>query len=430
MYRLYSQLKQVIKKLIPTWIFTRLVNYFHWAETGVAMVVNGWPARGMRIVGITGTNGKTTSAIMTAQILEHAGLAVGLNSTAQVGWLGDYHDNEFAMTTANPFQLHKLLRQMKKAGVELVVMEVASHALVQHRVSGLDIEVAAITNLTPDHFDYHGTMENYAAAKGKLFARSPAHSVLNADDEWFDFFADFVSQDQVTYGITQDATLQLTGAKLRSDGAKIEVLIDGQAVDTTVNLPGKFNVYNALTAMSIGYSLGLTRQEVVEGMAQVDGIPGRMELVDEGQEFTVLVDYAHTTDALENVLQTIRQTLSGRLIVVIGGDGGRDPQRLAPFGKAAADNAELVIVADQEPYPDDPDQLRRQVLEGANSSDSAVVVKEQADRKQAITDAFTFAKKGDVVLIAGLGHQKTRYMNDGKIDWDDRQVARELLITK
>jgi|AntRauTorcE11897_2_1112592.scaffolds.fasta_scaffold00034_25 UDP-N-acetylmuramyl-tripeptide synthetase len=427
MYQIYSSTKQLIKKLLPNWLIKQGVNYFHWLETVVAIVINGWPSRSMRIVGITGTNGKTTAAIMTAGMLEHAGFDVGLNSTAQIGWLGDYRSNEFSMTTANPFQLHKLLRQMKRDGVGIVVMEVASHALVQHRVFGLNIEVAAITNLTPDHLDYHKTMDNYAAAKGKLFTGNPPHIVVNADDKWNEYYSSFPTHDLITYGTGVDSTLRLTKAKLGKTGTDITVAIDGKEIDTRVNMPGRFNVYNALTAMSISYALGLSHSEIAKSLAVIEPAPGRMEIIDEGQGFNVIVDYAHTADAVENVLDTVRQTLSGRLIAVIGGDGGRDPQRLAPFGLAAANRAEMVIVTDQEPHPDDPDELRQRVIEGAEGSDSAVVIKEIPDRQDAIAAAFEYAKPADAVVITGLGHQSTRYMNEGKINWDDREVARKQL---
>jgi len=426
-FKTYSSIKSAVKKFIPDSVFKALVNPFHWLETVVAMAINGFPQRGIRFVGITGTNGKTTTAIMITKILEEDGYSVGLNSTAVIGFKGMYHDNTFALTTANPFQIHKLLKQMRREGVDTVVMEVASHALVQHRVWGLKFETVVFTNLSRDHLDYHKTMENYASAKGKLFSNYPKLSVINKDDEWFKFFDQYDAEQKISFGTDKAADCRITKAKLSQKGSKLTFKLEDREADIKLNIPGKYNAYNALAAASAAYGMGVGVDTIRAGLEKIDAIPGRTQIIDEGQDFVVIIDHAHTEDALENLLTTVRSTLKGRLICIIGADGDRDPTKRQPLGKIAAENSELVIVTDQEPYTEDPEKVRKAVLKGAKTVELGVVVKEIADRKEAIKEALRFAKKDDVVVIPGLGNQLTRGVADGKMDWDEREVTTELL---
>lgn len=426
-YKQYDKAKQAVKPLIPRRVFTSLVNSFHWLETFIASVINGFPARSMKFVGITGTNGKTTTAILTTEILREAGYTVGLNSTALLGVGDEQWDNDFALTTANPFQMQKLFRRMKKAGCDWVVMEVASHALVQHRTWGIRFETVVFTNLTRDHLDYHHTMEEYARAKGKLFSKFPRVSVLNKDSDWCDFFAQYPAEQQINYGTSEEAECRILKAKLSMTGIKLKLKLDEYSLDLKLNLPGKFNAYNALAAATTAYAMNISLDHIKHGLEHVKNVPGRMQIIDEGQDFVAIIDHAHTPDALENILKTIRTTLKGRLITLIGADGDRDPGKREPLGKLAAAHSEVVIVTDQEPYTEDPEKVRAAVLKGAKSKKFGVVVKDIADRREAIKQAFKYAKSGDVVLIPGLGNQLTRGVADGKMAWDEREVARELL---
>lgn len=428
MYDSYVKAKKKLKELLPAQFIDKLIIPFHFAEAFVANVINGFPSRSMRVIGITGTNGKTTTTLMTGHILREAGYTVGVNSTAQI-WDGQEEiNNKFALTTANPFQLQKLLKTMKKNGVDIVVMEVASHALSQGRVWGIDFETVAITNLTRDHLDYHKTMENYAAAKGKLFSRVPKISVLNRDDEWYDFFASYDAIQKITYGTHVDANCKITKASLSSRGSKIKMKLEDYDLDIALAIPGQYNAINALCAASITYGLDIKLDDIKNGLQGITEIPGRMQLIEEGQDFVVVVDHAHTEDAVDNLLRTLRATLKGRLITLIGADGDRDPGKREPLGRIAATYSELVVVADQEPYTEDPDNVRKAVLKGAQSvTDKAVVVKDVPDRREAIAIALRFAKKGDVVVIPGLGNQLTRGMHDGKMGWYEPAVVAEEL---
>lgn len=426
-FKTYDKAKQYIKKYIPKSLFKALINKFHFIETVLAMTINGFPQRGMKFIGATGTNGKTTTVNLIAAILEEDGKKTGINSTAILKVGDKSWDNDLALTTANPFQIFSLLKRMKKEETEWVVMEVASHALVQHRVWGIRFDVAVMTNLTRDHLDYHGTMEEYAKAKGKLFSHFPKIMVLNRDDEWYEFFDKYETQHQMTYGTYKEAKCRITKARLSSKGSLVSLDIDGHKLEFKLSIPGKFNTYNAAAAASTAYEMGVPLANIKKGLESVSEVPGRMQLIDEGQDFAVIIDHAHTPDALENLLKTIRTTLQGRLITIIGADGDRDPGKREPLGKLAAEHAEVAIVTDQEPYTEDPDQVRKAVLKGAESVKHGVVIKEIPDRREAIYQALKYAKKGDVVVVPGLGNQLTRGVKDGKMEWDDRKVVREEL---
>jgi len=421
--------KNAVKHLLPRWLWQPLLIPFHKLESIVARIRYGFPARSMHFVGITGTNGKSTTVNLMASILEADGRKVGIYSTAIIKVEVEGRDNDLdgGLTTGNPFVLHRVLRDMKKAGIEWVVLEVSSHALVQGRVDGITFEATAITNLTRDHLDYHHTMEAYAAAKGKLSADKPRFMALNRDDDWFDYFNEFAAEHKITYGTHAEAEARITKAVLSFGGSKIQMKLDNQPLDVELKLTGQFNVYNAAAAASLAYSMGLPLLSIKRGLEAFERMPGRMELIDEGQDFKVIIDHAHTEDALKQLFENIRMLLKGRLVTVIGCDGDRDPGKREPIGKLAAEYSELVIVTDLEPYTEDPADIRATVLKGAKSIKEGVVVKENADRRKAIKQAFKFAKKGDVVLIPGLGNQHYRGIGEDKIEWDDRTVARELL---
>lgn len=427
-YKTYANLKEKIKGWLPPSLYKPLLNPFHWCETFAASALYGFPARKMKFIGVTGTNGKTTTSLMIAHILKQAGHTVGVNSTAEI-WDGkETRTNDFALTTTNPFQMQKLLKTMVKNNVDYVVMEVASHALSQHRVWGIKFESSVMTNLTRDHLDYHGTMEKYAAAKGKLFSNFPNLIVTNRDDDWYEFFSDFDAQQHISYGTSKDANCRIKKASLSSRGSKITMQLEDYELKVKLAIPGQYNAINALCAASVAYGLEIKLEDIKSGLESILEIPGRMQLIDMGQDFVVVVDHAHTEDAVDNLLQTLRATLKGRMITLIAADGDRDPGKREPLGKLAAQYSEMVVVTDQEPYTEDPENVRKAVLKGVESvTDKAVVVKDIPDRREAIATVLKFAKKGDVVVIPGLGNQLTRGMKTGKIDWHEPDVVREEL---
>jgi len=419
-------LKTKLKRILPNWLVHPLLNPFHWLESLIARIIYGFPAHSMNFIGVTGTNGKSTTVNLIASILETSGRKTAIYSTAIIKIGSESGDNIIGngLTTSNPFVLHKTLRQMKKAGAQWVVLEVSSHALVQHRVAGIKFEGVLITNLTRDHLDYHGTMDNYAKAKGKLFANKPTYMSLNHDDEWFDFFDHYPAEHKISYGTHAYAEAKIAGAKLSFKGTALRIKLDNHQLDVDLKLPGQFNAYNATAAASLTYVMGIELNHIKKGLEAFQHMPGRMELIVEGQKFKVIIDHAHTPDALEQLFQNVRMLLKGRLVTVIGCDGDRDSGKREPIGKLAAEYSELMIVTDQEPNTEDPAAIRAEILKGARKVKEGVIIKEIADRRKAIHEAFKYVNRGDVVLIPGLGNQHYRGMADGKVEWDDREVAR------
>lgn len=425
-----QNLKLTIKKLLPKKSRQHLLNKYHWLEAVAANVRYGFPARAMQVVMITGTNGKTTTASLVAQMLEHAGKNVGVNTTAFYRYGGTTVPKAGSRTLEDVFELQKMFAAMKKAGCEYLVLEATSAGLDQNRLWGVPCEVAVMTNLTQDHLDYHGTMEEYAAAKGKLFARRPPVIILNRDDAWFSFFDQYeAAEHKVTYGTDQDSTCRIANVDLRREGSDIKVVVENATnLDIHTQLPGKFNVYNATAAAAVGYYLKLEPEQIADGIASLTSVPGRLEPVDEGQDFTVIVDYAHTPDALENVLGTLRNLTKGKLTLVFGATGDRDRAKRPQMGEIAAKLSDRIFVTDEESYSESPGEIREAILTGIRRTTGGTAkTTEVADRREAIKKALKEAKKGDVVVLTGMGHETTRNMGGQEIPWSDGAVARECL---
>ena len=422
-------MKELIKRFLPEPVFKRLVNPYHWMESAVANIRYGFPSRNMEVVIVTGTNGKTTTASYMGSILKEAGHRVGVCSTAYFEIAGERIANDLNFTVTNPFKLQSILAEMKRAGVTHLVLEVTSHALEQHRVWGVPCDVAVMTNLTQDHLDYHETMEKYAAAKGKLFARRPRLMVLNRDDEWFDFFNQYEAAEQkMTYGAHEDADSKIAKVKLHKDGSDVVLKIDHQTdVKFTTHLPGKFNVYNATAAVTAAYLMHVDIEVIERGVEALELVPGRLERVDMGQPFEVLVDYAHTPDALENVLETVKHLTKHRLILVFGATGDRDKTKRPLMGEVAARLADRIFVTDDETYTEDAASIRDMVMKGVLENGGEAKVEEIPDRKDAIEKALSIARRGDTVIVTGIGHEQYRIMGGRREPWDEVKVIKGLL---
>lgn len=391
----------------------------------------GFPARNLKIIGVTGTNGKTTTCNFINEMLKAAGHRTAMFTTAVIEMAGERKDNTIHRTVPLTAELLAFLRTAKQKQVDFVVLEVTSQALDQHKLVGIPIEVAVMTNLSQDHLDYHGSMEQYATTKARLFngyAR-PKSVVLNRDDEWFEYFAGQAVGRVWSYGKHKDSSLRLSKVKAGPAGSSAEVRPGktDTALQLTANLPGLFNLYNAAAAAACGLALGLPSEVAIAGTAALHSVPGRMEPIDCGQDFSVIVDYAHTPDALANVLGSLKQATKRRLYVVFGATGDRDKAKRPLMGRVAAQYADRIYLTDDETYTEDPDTIRRAVLEGIRAAKGAEKTTEIPDRRAAIAAAFKTAKKGDAVLLAGLGHQDYRAMGGKKQPWDERQVAREVL---
>src|SRR5215213_6788077 len=377
----------------------------------------GDPTAQLDVVGITGTNGKTTTAFLVRHLLEAAGRRTGLLGTVKRVVGGVEEDVE--RTTPEAIDLQATFRRMLDAGDTAVAMEVSSHALELGRVAGTRYAVKLFTNLTQDHLDFHHTMEAYFAVKRRLFDE-PGIAVVNFDDEHGRRIASEV--DAVTFGIHTEADYRARDIEFDFAGSRFVLDTPEGPLDVESPLPGLFNVLNVAGAIAAVRSLGLDEVSL-EGFQRV---PGRFEPVDEGQDFGVLVDYAHTPDSLENVLRTARELTSGRLHVVFGAGGDRDPGKRPLMGAAAVQNADRVIVTSDNPRSEDPASIIEQILEGTGEG-----VEHEVDRRSAIATAIDSAAAGDVVVIAGKGHEQGQEFENGRKEpFDDVTVAREALRSR
>ena len=410
-------MKSLLEK-IP--FYNQAVLPYHYAQSLFASIKYGFPGRSLRVIGVTGTNGKTTTAFMIWQMLNHAGHKTGLMTT--VAWGVDKLNPELNhMTTVDAITLNKRINNIKNQGAEFLVLEVTSHALAQFRTLGIPIEIAAFTNLTHDHLDYHKTFAAYRAAKGKLFKKANL-SILNADDSATSHYKT-IAKNYITYGIKHGQN-RAQNIKLSVNGVKYSV--GDMSIETHV--PGEFNVYNSLAAALVGEKLGLTPEQIHDGILSLESVEGRMNIVDEGQSFTVIVDYAHAPDALEKVFASVKGH-KGKIISVHGGAGRRDPSTRPIRGKILAEHSDIVIITEDDSRDEDPAKIAQGFVDGAISAGKELNKNlfVELDRAKAIKMAIAKAKKGDLVLILGKGHEKTILRADGPHDFEDIKVARKFL---
>jgi UDP-N-acetylmuramoyl-L-alanyl-D-glutamate--2,6-diaminopimelate ligase len=394
----------------------------------------GDPTAELQVVGVTGTNGKTTTAFLLREILEAAGVQCGLLGTVRqvVGGV----EEEVERTTPEAIDLQATFRRMLEAGDKACVMEVSSHALALHRADAIHFELALFTNLTQDHLDFHAGMEDYFRAKRLLFEMGPGAAVVNVDDEYgrrlateFDcvtFSAEGADADFAATGVSFDTSGATFIATLGSTGLKTEHMATlsavGGGVEVRTGLPGHFNVANALGAFVAAMALEVGPEAAAEGLARAERVPGRFEPIDEGQGFVVLVDYAHTPDSLENVLRAARRLSEGRVLAVFGAGGDRDRDKRPKMGRAGAALSDLAIVTSDNPRSEDPETIIAEVVGGVENGANVEV---EPDRRAAIALALRQARPGDTVVIAGKGHEQGQEFADGrKLPFDDREVAR------
>lgn len=412
--------KSMKEKLEKLKFYNQLVLPYHYLQSLAAGVRYGFPGKKLRVIGVTGTNGKTTTCFMIWKMLNEAGRKAGLMTT--VAWGTDSLEPELNhMTTVDAMTLNRRVKKIKGQGAEFLVLEVTSHALAQFRTLGIPIEIAVFTNLTHEHLDYHGTMEKYREAKGKLFKKAK-YSILNADDKAAEYYAKNC-QKYITYGIkngkirASEIKLGVSGVKYSCGDIKIETKI-----------PGIFNVYNSLAAVCVGQKLGLKKEEIEKGLISLEAVEGRMNVVDEGQDFAVIVDYAHAPDALEKVFQSVGGH-KGKIIAVHGGAGRRDPSTRPVRGEILGKNADIVIITEDDSRDEDPAKIAEGFIKGAEKAgkirNKDLIV--ELNREKAIKKAFEIAKKGDLVLILGKGHEKTILRADGPHEFEDIKVAKRLL---
>ena len=383
----------------------------------------GRPAQKLRMIGITGTNGKTSTSFLLKGILEKAGYRVGLIGTIK-NMIGE-HEVHSGQTTPDPYELQELLAAMVDAGCAYAVMEVSSHALDQDRVTGCRFAAAVFTNLTQDHLDYHGTMEAYAAAKKRLFTISDL-AVLNVDDAWYSVMRDEMLCEAVTYSTERnDATYTAHNLRQRPDGIDFELVTTGAIGRVKLKTPGRFSAYNALAAASCALALGIEFDNVVDALRDANIIKGRAEVVPTGRDFTVVIDYAHTPDGLQNICETLNACKAGRLVTVFGCGGDRDRTKRPKMAATAAALSDFVVVTSDNPRTEDPHAIIEDILTGM--ADTATPYKVIEDRVEAIRWAIHNAQAGDTILLAGKGHETYQILKSGTIHLDEREVVAEAL---
>ena len=423
-----QKLVKGVRTALPAGAVRSLEEVYRKTRVRTVSARHGYPAKGLRVIAVTGTNGKTTTANYINEILKQAGHTTAMFSTAVIEIAGKSQINDMNVTVATTSRMQKFFKDAKKAKVSFVILEITSHALHQHKLDGVPIEAAVMTNLTQDHLDYHHTMEEYAAAKGLLFEKSPRYMVLNRDDEWFDFFDTYTAREQkMTYGEHDEAEAQITYTKLYKKGSEAEVVFDHQTkLALATYLPGKFNISNMTAAATVCYLLGVSVNDIISGVANLEGVPGRFERITTGKDYDVIVDYAHTPDALEKLLETAQSITKNRVILVFGACGERDVKKRPIMGEIAARLADRIILTDEESYGEDPDKIRREIYVGIEEAGATAKTSEIADRKEAIKKALAIATKGDAILITGMGHEQFRIVNGEKLPWNDGGVVREL----
>lgn len=389
----------------------------------------GHPTQKLHLIGITGTNGKTTTSHLIEKIFADENNQTGLIGTMYVKMAGETYDTP--NTTPESLTLQKTFKQMVDHGVSKVVMEVSSHALVEGRVHGCDYDIAVFTNLTQDHLDYHNTMEDYRRAKGLLFSQlgnvfdehKAKYAVLNADDLASKEYKCSTAARVVSYGISHEADFRATHIKMTANGTSFDLVSPFGRHEVRLKLIGKFSVYNALASITATALSGIPMESIIGSLGEVKGVSGRFEAVNAGQDFSVIVDYSHTPDSLENALMTVSEFAEKRIFIVVGCGGDRDRTKRPLMAKIACRLATDPIFTSDNPRSEDPNIILREMEAGVKGKKYKSIV----DRKKAIQYVVNEAQKGDVILIAGKGHETYQQIGQKMLDFDDRRIAKEAI---
>ncbi len=381
------------------------------------------PADSLKFIGVTGTNGKTTSTYLIKQVLEDLGYKVGLIGTIN-NMIGD-KILETNYTTPEPTELHKCFSMMKAEGVDYVIMEVSSQALDQHRVDGIHFENAVFTNLTQDHLDYHKTMESYLEAKLKLFEMCDT-AILNYDEDASEVIASRTDARKLYYSRdSYKASIFARNIMYRNTGVEFEVFAGGKIAKIRVGIPGKFTVYNILGVVALCEAMGIDLDCTARSLAKVKGVKGRAEIVPTDKDFTIVIDYAHSPDALMNIILAIREGAPGRVVTVFGCGGDRDKTKRPIMGKIATDMSDFAIITSDNPRTEDPREIINDIMTGVKISKTRYAIIE--NRREAIEYAISHAAKNDTIILAGKGHETYQILKEGKIHFDEREIIKEAL---
>jgi UDP-N-acetylmuramoyl-L-alanyl-D-glutamate--2,6-diaminopimelate ligase len=396
------------------------------AMAAIGHVFYNFPSQKLKIIGVTGTNGKTTTTYLLKSILEKAGFRVGLLGTIAVR-IGD-KEIPSLRTTPESLDLHRLFAEMVEEGIDYVVMEVSSHSLDLDRVGFVDFDIGIFTNLTRDHLDFHGNMDNYLEAKIKLFKSTDRINVINADDPSRDRIISRIKHlptPILTYGINSEADYRAEDIELNSNRVKYSMVWKDKKLPIELRIPGVISVYNSLAAATALIADGISPKYIQEGLRGVEGVKGRSESIDTGRGFSVIIDYAHTPDGLKNILSTIRDFAKGRIITLFGCGGNRDREKRPMMGEIAGELSDFVIITSDNPRKEEPYQIIDEILPGVEKTGCSYIC--IVDRREAIEYALRAAKKDDVVLLAGKGHETYQEFADRVVEFDERKIVMEIL---
>ena len=415
------------------------VNDVRIALANLACAFYGNPATQLCTIGVTGTDGKTTTCNLISALLDAADKSNGLMTTANFKLHGQEWENTTRQSTLEALEIQQMLRRMVETDVKYAVIEATSHGLELQRVRGCAFDIGVVTNITHEHLDFHGTIENYRRAKAKLFEMlDPSRdkglgiksiAILNRDDVSYEILKPYCSVPLLDYGLDKSAAIRAADVQLDANCTHFRAILPGAEINIETQLVGHFNVSNCLAAIATAYAVGVKPADIARGLAGVTGVTGRMERIDVGQPFTVIVDYAHTPDSLEKVLRILRPLTAGKLLLVFGSAGERDIQKRPIMGQIAAQLSDFFVITDEDPREENREQILREIAIGAETTgkhegrDFLCI----ADRTQAIAAAFHRAQAKDTVLLAGKGHEQSIIIGREKIPWDDRRVAREQL---
>ena len=402
-----------------------LVNSTREALAKMSSAFYGDPSKKMKLIGVTGTNGKTSTTHMIKKILEYCGKKTGLIGTVSYMAGGEMLSSA-SLTTPKPQELHRIFKSMAESGCEYCVMEVSSQALAQGRCIGLEFSTAVFTNLTQDHLDYHGTMENYANAKAKLFSQCK-YAVLNKDDGRFDFMKNTVLSGDIIGYSKKDNRADYFADNIHLGKAECEYTLyaKGKTYNVRIDIPGEFTVYNSLAAISCCSALGIDTVKCVKALAETGGVPGRAEVLKTDTPYTIIIDYAHSPDAIENILSSVRQFAKGRVIALFGCGGDRDKTKRPLMAQKAAENADYLIITSDNPRTENPNEIIEDIIPGINGKGTSCAI--ISDRTQAIDYAIKNAREGDVIVLCGKGHETYQIIGEEKIHYDEREIVKRIL---
>lgn len=437
--RMKEIFKKAVKKFLPAGIYNDLTPYFfHLPKAVLANLVFGFPGRKIRVIGIAGTKGKSTTAYLVNQLLESLGFKTAVLSTTTVKIGRDEQLNDFKMTSVDSWDLQKFLSKAVKENCRFAVLETSSHALKQFRTWGVKFEVVVLTNMMPDHQEYHKSVNDYTFSHKKMLGSKTKVLALNGDDINLEPFKK-LDIKQISFGLRSGNSFYAKDVAIDESGSKFNLIFNGRNQVFSTGLPGKFNLYNVLAALSAIPALGFDINGLEKAVFDLKAAPGRVEKITNNLGLEIIVDYAHSPDSFENLFSAIKPYVKGKLIAVTGACGERDVTKRPIMGRILANYCDLAVITNDDPYGEDPEKIARELISGLTQSNEFFPAeglrgKENKtywkilDRREAIKKAIQLAKKGDTIAILGKGSEQWQMFKDSKIPWDDRKVAREILV--